>query len=124
MKLHALMIAAALAFAGTAFAQAPYGTAKAPAGRTVSWTAYFTGGLIAIPVGILNPLGLYVLLASAVASSFGGASGLLWCGRFIGDDDAVTLSVGRNWLWVAAGVAMLAAYALVLGPTVQFGGSD
>ena len=99
-------------------------TGNRRAGRTVSWTAYFTGGLIAIPVGILNPLGLYVLLASAVASSFGGASGLLWCGRFIGDDDAVTLSVGRNWLWVAAGVALLAAYALVLGPTVQFGGSD
>jgi hypothetical protein len=31
MKLHALMVAAALALAGPAFAQAPNGTAKAPA---------------------------------------------------------------------------------------------
>jgi len=94
------------------------------AGRTLSWTAYFTGGLIAVPVGLLNPLGLYVLLASAVASSFGGASGLLWCARFARDDEAVTLSVGRNWLWVLAGVVILAAYALILGPTIHFGGSD
>jgi hypothetical protein len=93
-------------------------------GRTVSWTAYFTGGLIAIPVGFLNPLGLYVLLASAVASSWGGASGLLWCGRFTRDDEVVTLSVSRNWPWIAAGLAIIAAYALVLGPTIHFGGSD
>lgn len=93
-------------------------------GRTVSWTAYFTGGLIAIPVGLLNPLGLYVLLASAVASSWGGASGLLWCGRFTRDDDTVTLSVRRNWLWIVAGFTIVAAYAFVLGPTIHFGGSD
>lgn len=93
-------------------------------GRNLSWTAYVTGGLIAIPVGILNPLGLYVLLASAVASSFGGASGLLWCARFARDDDAVAFSIGRNWLWLATGVAIVAAYAFVLGPTLHFGGSD
>lgn len=39
MKLHALMIAAALALAGTAFAQAPYGTAKAPADTGASASA-------------------------------------------------------------------------------------
>ena len=38
MKLHALMIAAALAFAGTAFAQSPNGTEKAPAGTSASAT--------------------------------------------------------------------------------------
>lgn len=81
-------------------------------------------GSACLAVGILNPLGLYVLLASAIASSFGGASGLLWCARLARDDEAVTLSVGRNWLWIVGGVALVAAYALVLGPTIHFGGSD
>ena len=36
MKLHALMVAAALAFAGTAFAQSSYGTAPAPADASAS----------------------------------------------------------------------------------------
>lgn len=94
-------------------------TGNRKAGRIVAWTAYFTGGLIALPVGILNPLGLYVLLASAIASSWGGASGLLWCGRLARDDDAVTFAVARNWLWILAGVAIVAAYALVLGSTVK-----
>ena len=94
-------------------------TGNRQAGRAVAWTAYFTGGLIAIPVGLLNPHGLFVLLASAIASSWGGASGLMWCGRLAREDDSVTFAVERNWLWIVGGAAIVAAYALVLGPTVK-----
>ena len=45
MKLHALMIAAALAFAGTAFAQNSYGTAKAPADVNASASAGASGSM-------------------------------------------------------------------------------
>jgi hypothetical protein len=99
-------------------------TGNRKAGRTVAWTAYFTGGLIAIPVGLLNPHGLFVLLASAIASSWGGASGLMWCGRLAREDESVTFAIDRNWLWIVAGVAIVAAYALILGPTIHFGASD
>ncbi len=95
-------------------------TGNQKAGRTVSWTAYFTGGLVAVPVGLLNPLGLFVLLASAIASSWGGASGLLWCARFAREDEAVAFAIKRNWLWIATGVATIAAYAFGLGPSVKF----
>lgn len=95
-------------------------TGSQTSGRAVSWMAYITGGLIAIPVGILNPMGLYVLLASAVASSWGGASGLMWCARLARDDDGITFAMPRNWLWIVAGVAIIAAYAVILGPSLKF----
>ena len=89
------------------------------AGRRISTVFYISGGIVAVMVGLLNPLGLEIVLISSVASSFGGASGLMWLPGFIRIEDGATYSVKRNWLWVVAGIAAAAAYGLILGPTIK-----
>jgi hypothetical protein len=46
--------------------------------RRMTWIIYFAGGLTACVAGVRNPLGWRLVLISAAASSFGGASGLMW----------------------------------------------
>ncbi|MBW8882248.1 MAG: hypothetical protein JF615_12745 [Asticcacaulis sp.] len=89
------------------------------AGRRIATTFYLAGGTVSVLIGLLNPVGLFVLLASAAASSFGGASGMLWLPRFIKGGNDGSYTAPRNWLWVIVGVAATAAYALILGPTVK-----
>lgn len=89
-----------------------------PAGRRIATTFYLAGGTVSVLVGLLNPIGLFIVLASAAASSFGGASGLMWLPGFIKAEASAAYSVKRNWLWIIAGVAATVAYALILGPTV------
>ena len=90
--------------------------------RTLSWTSYFTIGCIAFAIGLMNPIGFYILLASAAASSFGGTSGLLWGPYYIrrGAPAAEPLAIGRSWGWIVIAVAMVLAEGLVLGPTLRF----
>ena len=88
----------------------------------LSWAAYFTIGGMAVAIGLMNPVGLVILLASAVASSFGGASGLMW-GPFNikpGPAAAEPLAIRRSWSWIVAGVAVVLAEGLILGPTRRF----
>jgi hypothetical protein len=89
--------------------------------RAIAWTAYFVGGFVSVLIGLLNPIGMFIVLASAAASSFGGASGLLWLTQMMPrDGHAGTLSIQRYWAWIITGVAATAAYALVLGPSIRF----
>src|SRR4029077_6374849 len=46
--------------------------------RTLSLIPYLAGGVTLCLAGILNPLGLKIVLISAVAASFGGTSLLAW----------------------------------------------
>lgn len=86
------------------------------------WTAYFTIGVSALAIGLLNPIGLFILLGSAVASSFGGPSGLLWGPSHVRGGIAVATPfvLPRSWAWIVAGVAMVAVDAVVLGPSLHF----
>lgn len=90
--------------------------------RRLAWTAYFTIGCTAFAVGLLNPKGLFILLASAVASSFGGPSALLWGPSTIrpGAAAAQPFGIGRSWPWIAVAIVALAVDAIVLGPTLRF----
>jgi hypothetical protein len=92
------------------------------AARRLSWIAYWTIGGSAFAIGLLNPKGLFILLASAVASSFGGPSGLLWAPRLIRPGNAASrpLVVARSWPWIAAGLVMVLAEGLILGPSLRF----
>ena len=90
--------------------------------RRLAWTSYFTIGGVAFAIGLLNPIGLYILLASAIASSFGGPSGLMW-GPYImragpGADDPFVID--RSWGWIALAIAIVAAEGLILGPSLHF----
>ena len=90
--------------------------------RKLAWTSYFTIGCIAFAIGLMNPVGLFILLASAVASSFGGPSGLLWGPRSIpaGAPAAEPIAITRSWGWIAVAVALVLAEGLILGPTLHF----
>jgi hypothetical protein len=89
------------------------------AARRIAWTAYFAGGIVSVLVGLLNPLGIFILLASAAASSFGGTSGLLWLTSFISrSGEARAVAIPRSWVWIAIGVLTTAAYAALLGPSI------
>ena len=92
-------------------------------GRRIATVFYLTGGCIAVLIGLLNvggENGLFVLLASSAASSFGGASGLMWLPGFIKADAEAAYVLRRSWLWVIVGLAAAGAYALIFGPTIKF----
>ncbi|WP_116091524.1 hypothetical protein [Sphingomonas crusticola] len=90
--------------------------------RRLAAFAYWTIGGSAFVIGLINPVGLFVLLASAVASSFGGPSGLLWAPNYIraGSPAAPPLVVARSWVWIAAAVAIVLVEGLILGPSLRF----
>jgi hypothetical protein len=89
--------------------------------RAIAWTAYFTGGCISVLIGLMNPVGIFIVLVSAAASSFGGTSGLLWLVSLAARSDAAgALAVPRSWGWLAVAVAATAAYALLLGRSIAF----
>ena len=90
--------------------------------RRLAWISYFTIGCIAFAIGLMNPVGLFILLASAVASSFGGPSGLLWGPSTIraGAPAAEPIAITRSWSWIVVAVALVLAEGFVLGPTLRF----
>ena len=45
--------------------------------RVLCWTPYFTDGILAGLGGLLNPLGLFYVIASALPSTLGANAGLL-----------------------------------------------
>jgi hypothetical protein len=94
--------------------------------RSMTWTIYFAGGLTACVAGVWNPMGWKLVLISAVAASFGGASGLLWipsiaapaaCGM---DERRAAGAVPRLPLLYVTAAVFLAAYVWLLGPGVTF----
>ena len=88
----------------------------------VAWTAYGTGGVVAIIVGLFNPVGLVVVLTSSAASSLGGTAGLLFIGRYVrpvGDSNQ-PLMVQRSWTWVGCSAAATSCFAIFLGPSIHF----
>jgi hypothetical protein len=88
----------------------------------ISSTAYWTNGIIAVAIGLLNPVGLFVLLASAAASSFGGASGFLWGPRYLraGAVAEQPLTLARSWPWIIFAAMLVVAVAVILGPSIHF----
>jgi hypothetical protein len=82
--------------------------------------SYLTIGVVAIAVGVFNPIGFFILLASAAASSFGGASGLMWGQSWIRGGPAREFALGRSWGWIVAAIVIVGAETVVLGPTITF----
>lgn len=87
--------------------------------RQIAMSVYLVGGLVAVLVGLLNPLGIVITLLSAMASSFGGTAGLFNVAfvppRTTPPADFV---IGRHYAVFALGIAVTVAFAAVLGPTV------
>ena len=99
-------------------------TGDDPAGRAqaklLSLGAYATIGVVAVLVGLLNPEGVFVVIASAGAASLGGASGLWWGINMIPrTEQAGDFELRRNWPLIVAAIVVVAAEAVILGPTLR-----
>jgi hypothetical protein len=88
---------------------------------------YLSGGIAFCISGLFNPVGPILILISAAAASFGGASGLIWMSPWSAGKapDANTpqspISIKRNWGWIIIGLIGLIFLIFVLGPGITFG---
>jgi hypothetical protein len=86
--------------------------------RTITMGYYWTAGFAALAVGMLNPKGIFIVLASAMASSFGGNAGIFSIAHDRNVAPARPFSVTRNWLILLTGITTTAAFAAILGPSI------
>jgi hypothetical protein len=90
--------------------------------RTIAMTTYIVGGVAAVLVSLLNPLGMIITLLSAVASSFGGTAGLFNVAYAKPRAQPPRgFVIDRHPAIVVAGLAVTIAFAAVLGPTIRPG---
>ncbi len=88
--------------------------------RTIAHVYYLAMGIAAVIVGLFNPVGLFVLLASAAASTFGGNAGLISIGFAVPKcGERSGFAVGRHWSIVIAGLVATIAFAAVLGSSIH-----
>ena len=94
---------------------------------TLNLVPYLSGGIALCISGLFNPVGPELILISAAAASFGGASGLIWMSPWSAGKapDANTpplpATIKRNWWWILAGLIALIFLIFVLGPGITFG---
>jgi hypothetical protein len=90
--------------------------------RRLCWTPYFTDGILAGIGGLLNPLGLFYVFASALPSTLGANAGLLslpslmprWHrGRVWEAEQAGPIR--RSAAWIATGLVASLLFVFVLG---------
>jgi len=85
--------------------------------------AYLAGGLLYCVAGLFNPVGPVLIAISAAASSFGGASGLLWLTQFLRSGKYSTepaAALDRSYVWIAAGCVVSLIFVAILGPGIHF----
>jgi hypothetical protein len=90
--------------------------------RMITLVSYLTGAVAYLLIGLLNPYGFVIVATSALASSMGGTSGLLWMMRLLdGRRDVAPpgLYFPRSWPWIIAAFVIVALYAAVFGPTYR-----
>lgn len=87
--------------------------------RTLCWTPYFTDGILAALGGLMNPAGLFYVIASALPSTLGANAGLLSLpGMMRGwkrKEEDQSGSILRSPGWIVAGVVGILLFIFVLG---------
>jgi len=90
--------------------------------RALCWTPYFSEGVLAGLGGLLNPIGIFYVLTSALASTLGANAGLLpmpgfvrWVSGEGGGDVEQAPPIRRSAAWIAAGAVAGAIFVFVLG---------
>jgi len=90
--------------------------------RQLMLLPYFIGAATLIVAGVLNPLGMEIVLTSAAAASLGGTSLLAWYHRIPRPPSAMAqeppLGVARSWGWIGAAAVALGIFVFVLGPGI------
>lgn len=85
---------------------------------------YIAGGVLYVTAGLRNPESPWLVLISAAAASFGGASALAWMARLLRDRErypptgAPALALARSWPWLIAGAITAAIFIGLLGPGI------
>jgi hypothetical protein len=89
--------------------------------RMLCWTPYFTDGALAGLGGLLNPLGLFYVIASALPSTLGANAGLLSLPssmpgliRRWGRGEEEVQPIQHSFSWIAAAIAASLLFVLVL----------
>ncbi len=98
------------------------GRAAVPRAKRLCWTPYFAGGIVECLAGLLNPQGMFLVVMSAAASTFGGTSGLFWGPYWLprfGASATQALPIRRSAAWITATVVLAAAFIAALGPSLR-----
>jgi len=87
---------------------------------------YFTGGTLACIAGAFNPAGWYLIALSAAASTFGGASALVWADNWLKDTKRIPLGsepepapITRSWPWIVSAACAAIVFIVVIGPGIR-----
>jgi hypothetical protein len=90
--------------------------------RGLRWTPYFTDGILAGLGGLVNPLGLFYVIASAMPSTLGANAGLLSLpsmmrrmSRMSGSEAEQVEPIRRGHAWVVAATIASLLFIFVLG---------
>ncbi len=91
--------------------------------RQLCWTPYITDGMLAGLGGLLSPLGLFYVIASALPSTLGANAGLLalpsmmgiWRRRGQQKDIEQVAPIRRSIVWIVAGAIASLLFIFVLG---------
>ncbi len=87
--------------------------------RGLCWTPYFADGILAGLGGLLNPAGLFYVIASALPSTLGANAGLLSLPSLMrrwsrGEDETVG-PIERSTAWIVVGAIASLLFIFVLG---------
>jgi len=86
--------------------------------------AYFAGGMLYVTAGLFNPESPWLVLISAAAASFGGASALAWMSQLLRDRERLpaasdaALGIAKSWPWLVGGAVVTVIFVGVLGPGI------
>ena len=87
--------------------------------RVLCWTPYFTDGILAGVAGLLNPAGLFYVVASALPSTLGANAGLLSLPSMLRgektSEERPVEPIQRSAAWIAVGAIASLLFILVLG---------
>lgn len=92
--------------------------------RSLAWTPYLTDGVLAGAAGLLNPAGLFYVIASALPSTLGANAGLLslpgMMTRWKRSGEDPVPAILRGPAWIAAGLLASLAFIFILGRGLTF----
>ena len=93
--------------------------------RTLSLVPYLAGGVLYVTAGAFNPVSPLLVLISAAAASFGGASALAWMTELLRKPEypaasGVPLAIGRSLGWIVLAGMTAIVFVAVLGPGLRF----
>ena len=85
--------------------------------RLLCWTPYVTDGILAGIGGVMNPLGLFYVIASALPSTLGANAGLLSLPSMLRNarDGEQAGPVQRSLAWIITGAVASLLFIFVLG---------